>query len=92
MSKTIEVNNGCSVELIPMHNSVIIHNRDENNCVYRIKSFSDGEIIMALNMLRYMRQEHISTAYLLDEIALKDLREHGDMDNVVDFTIFDCWR
>lgn len=63
----IPVNNGCTLEVsFDAHNNLVCTDLDENNQVWRRDSFNEGEVVMALNLLRYMRDAGMKEAYLLD--------------------------
>lgn len=53
--KTIEVNNGRKVEIISTENGVAVHHRTPEGYIDRVETFSDGEIIMLLNLAEYMK-------------------------------------
>ena len=83
----IEVNNGCFVEIEQKNYGICITSYDEKGTVKRRDGFNDGEIIMALNLLRNMRGCGKS-AYILDDFALKILRDSGGIDYADEYRIF----
>ena len=87
MKKIIEVNNGRNIE-INFTNGGCIVSTTEDGKAERRDSFDDGEIIMAINLLRYMRDEDMKSVYLFNQETaryLDNLLRYGDIE---DFRIF----
>ena len=87
----IEVNNGGSVEIVRTGHGIAVHHRNSDGTLYDIDTYDDGEIIMALNLLRYMRDNDIKSALVPfgheSEMRryLSNLLNNGDLQ---DFRIF----
>lgn len=58
----IEVNNGGSMEIVLTGHGIAVHHRNSDGTLYDIDTYDDGEIVMALNLLRYMRDSGIKSA------------------------------
>ena len=89
--RKIEVNNGCSLEIVETHHGIAVHHRDRNNTITDIDTFYDGEIVMALNLLRYMRAQGSTCAYIMpyrEEEGQRFFRNAIDHGNLVEFRIF----
>ena len=89
MKKIIEVNNGRNIE-INFTNGGCIVTTTEDGKTERRDSFDDGEITMAINLLRYMRDEGMKSVYLFNrerrtDTYLSSLISTGDIE---DFRIF----
>ena len=84
----ITVNNGGFVEIERTKRGFSVGSFDKMGCIKRRDGFDEGEIIMALNLLRNMRSSGEKSAYLLDDFALKVLRESGAIDYAEEYRIF----
>ena len=62
--KEIYTNNGCKIQIVPTQCGVAVHHRNENNNIYDIDTYSDEEIVTALNMLHYMKDNGKQCAYV----------------------------
>ena len=62
--KEIYTNNGCKLEITSNSHGVIVFHMDSNNNVYDIDNYSDDEIVMALNLLHYMKDNGKQCAYV----------------------------
>lgn len=84
----IEVNNGNFVEIERNRFGVTVMQCDKNGYVEEKDMFDDGEIIMAINLLRYMRENNLNKAFLFNseiERYLDNLLRYGDIE---EFQIF----
>lgn len=87
----IEVNNGGFTEIERTKWGISVARCDSNGYVEERENYDDGEIIMALNLLRYMRDNGIKSALVPygreDEMHryLSNLLNNGDL---LDFRIF----
>ena len=84
----IEVNNGCTLELVEANGGLSAISRDEKGNTVRRDHFDAGEIVAVMNVLRYMRDEDQKEVYLFDEDTrnyLRNLIANGD---ITDFRIF----
>ena len=72
--KNIEVNNKCYIELSANNYGIVVSGHDEDGAIHRSDLFSDGEIVMALNLLRYMRDEGMKSVYLFN--PLRDMKNY----------------
>lgn len=74
--KRIKVNNNCVVEIadIGQGHGIRIGSMDENGTMYRMDFLSDGDIIAALNLLRYMQDNDLKSVYLPDTIGMEEYR------------------
>ena len=79
--KRIPVNNGGFLEIEVVWGGMMISSVDEDGTVYRRDVFDDGEIVMAINLLRHMRDENIKSVFLKHEY------DSGD-DSVDEFRLF----
>ena len=62
---TYEVNNRQRLNVYKNGGRTIVSHMDaDTGNVYRADSFDDGDIVMALNLLRFMRDNGQKTAYL----------------------------
>ena len=89
--KRIEVNNGCAVEIVETAPGIAVHHRDENGCITDIDTYHDEEIAMALNLLRYMREQDSKCAYALpyrEEEYRRFFSNNIDHGNLAEFRIF----
>lgn len=77
----IEVNNGRYIEITEN----FVTNYGSNGEIERRDYFSDGEIVMALNLLRYMKDYDMKSAYLFDASTrhyLRNLIDNGDVEEM----------
>lgn len=84
----IEVNNNGYVEIEESGYGIRVTSCDADGTVERKDGFTEGEIIMILNLLRYMRDSDTKSVYLFDEYTrnyLDNLLRHGDIE---EFRIF----
>ena len=84
----IEVNNNGYVEIEESGYGIRVTSRDADGTVERKDGFTEGEIIMVLNLLRYMRESDTKSVYLFDDYTrnyLDNLLRHGDIE---EFRIF----
>jgi len=65
MAKRIDVNNSNFIEIESKGGGVSVASCDKMGYVERRDYFDDGEIVMALNLLRYMRDQGMKTVYLI---------------------------
>ena len=89
--KRIEVNNCCTVEIVETAHGIAVHHRNENNTVTDVDTYEDGEIVMALNLLRYMRERDSKCAYAFpyrEEEYRRFFSTNIDHGNLVEFRIF----
>lgn len=80
---SIEVNNGGTLELEPGRNGITATSRDGSGTVTRRDFFDDGVLVMALNLLRYMRDNGTPEIYLLSDemkLYLQNLLRNGDIE------------
>ena len=82
--KRIAVNNGGFIEMENTGSGVNVAACDSMGHVERRDRFSDGEIVMALNLLRYMKDRNIKRVW----IAEKNEKELFRNDSMIDFQIF----
>lgn len=86
--KRIEVNNGRFLNLENSRGGVTVTTCDYDGEMERRDYFSDGEITMVLNLLRYMKDNDFSRVWLMEkstEDYLNNLIRNGDM---IDFQLF----
>ena len=86
--KRIEVNNGGFIEMENVAGGLKVASCDHKGYVERRDYFSDGEITMVLNLLRYMKDNDLSRVWLMEkstEDYLNNLIRNGDM---IDFQLF----
>ena len=84
----IEVNNNGYVEIEESGYGIRVTSCDTDGTVERKDGFTEGEIIMVLNLLRYMRDSDTKSVYLFDEHTrnyLDNLLRYGDIE---EFRIF----
>ena len=84
----IEVNNNGYVEIEKSAYGIRVTSCDADGTIERKDGFTEGEIIMVLNLLRYMRDSDTKSVYLFDEHTrnyLDNLLRNGDID---EFRIF----
>ena len=89
--RRIEVNNGCSLEIVQTRHGIAVHHRNENNTITDIDTFDDAEIVMALNLLRYMRDQDSTCAYVMpyrEEEGQRFFRNNIHYGDLVEFRIF----
>ena len=89
--RRIEVNNGCALEIAETKNGIAVHHRNADNAVSDIDTYDDGEIVMALNLLRYMRDQNSTCAYVMpyrEEEGQRFFRNSIDHGDLVEFRIF----
>lgn len=89
--RKIEVNNGCSLEIVETYHGIAVHHRNENNIVTDIDTYDDGEIVMVLNLLRYMRDQGSKCAYIMpyrEEEYQRFFRNNIDHGSLAEFRIF----
>ena len=87
MKKIIEVNNGRNIEINFTNGGCIVSTTEDGETERRDR-FDDGEIVMAINLLRYMRDEDMKSVYLFNQETaryLDNLLRYGDIE---DFRIF----
>ena len=79
----INVNNNGFVEIERTGYGISVASCDDKGVVERRDGFTEGEIISALNLLRYMRDCDTKTVYLFDEHTreyLVNLLRSGDIE------------
>lgn len=84
----IEVNNGRVISFEHWDRGVIVESLDEHGKIERRDVFDEGEIVMAVNLLRYMRDNDMKSAWLMDNDTkryLSTLIDNGDLE---EFRIF----
>lgn len=87
----IEVNNGGFIEIERTRWGVSVAHCDSKGYVERREDFDDGEIVMVLNLLRYMRENESKCAYAFPYREEEGQRffsnniKHGDLE---EFRIF----
>ena len=84
----INVNNNGYVEIEKSAYGIRVTSCDADGTIERKDGFTEGEIIMVLNLLRYMRDSDTKSVYLFDEYTrnyLDNLLRNGDID---EFRIF----
>lgn len=84
----IETNNGNFVEIEYIRGGISVASCDAKGYVERRDKFDNGEIIMALNLLRNMRDSGQKSAYILENFALKTLEETGSIDYAEEYRVF----
>lgn len=62
--KTIEVNNGRQLVLIPDADGITIEHRDASGATESAEHYDDGEIVMLSNLAHYMRENGLSEVTL----------------------------
>jgi hypothetical protein len=62
--KTIEVNNGRQLVLIPDADGITIEHRDASGATESAEHVSDGEIVMLSNLAHYMREKGLTDVML----------------------------
>ena len=62
--KEIYTNNGCKIQIVPTQCGIDVHHRNENNTIYDVDTYRDDEIVMALNLLHYMKDNGKESAYV----------------------------
>ena len=67
MKIKVKANDGGSVDLIKTHRGVAVHSRDENNTITRVDTVNAEEVLMARDLLRYMRDNGLKSVYLLEK-------------------------
>ena len=80
---TIEVNNGGTLELAAERNGITLTSRDSAGKVERRDFFGDANLVMAANLLRYLRDNGTAEVYLLSEdmrLYLQNLIRSGDIE------------
>lgn len=89
--RKIEVNNGCFLEIENTKWGVSVAHCDSKGYVEERETFDDGEIVMALNLLRYMRDQGSKCAYVMpyrEEEYQRFFRNNIDRGDLVEFRIF----
>ena len=85
----IEVNNGRTIEFEPCRFGVKVHHKNSEGVEDRhCDRFTDGEIVAALNLLSYMKDNDLGTAYLFNNETrryLDNLLRHGDIEEFIVF-------
>ena len=80
---SIDINNGCTLELEPKPGGITATSRNAAGSVERRDFFGDEVIVMALNLLRYMRDNDTPEIYLLSDemkLYLQNLLRNGDIE------------
>lgn len=86
MQVRINTNNNGFVEIERTDYGISVTSCDEKGNVTRRDGFDEGEIIIALDLLRYMRDKNQKSAYLINESISKSLQKLFD-DNLEEFKI-----
>ena len=89
--KKIEVNNGRHIEIESTPYGISVSHFDGKGEYEEGERFSDGEIVMALNLLRYMRDQNSTCAYVMpwrEEEGRRFFRNNIDHGDLVEFRIF----
>ena len=91
--RRIEVNNGCFLEIenTKWGGGVSVAHCDSMGYVKERETFDDAEIVMALNMLRYMRDQNSTCAYVMpypEEEGQRFFRNNIHYGDLVEFRIF----
>ena len=84
----INVNNNGFVEIERTPYGINVMSCDDKGYVTRKDGFDEGEVIMTLNLFRYMRDEGQKSVYLMQNDTkeyLKNLIRNGDLN---EFQIF----
>lgn len=84
----IEVNNRCKLELTPKGEGATVTSKDEHGDEIRRDYFDAGEIVAALDLLRYMRDEGKKEVYIFHDDTRQYLLNLIDNGYVEDFRIF----
>ena len=84
----INVNNGRFLEIEPTSYGVSVASCDSKGFVERRDGFDMGEIVMAVNLMRHMRDNGMKSVYLMDDSTRAYLRNLIDGGDVEEFTIF----
>jgi len=64
----IDVNNGRTLELEAVNNGLQVTSWDSNGEMDRRDFFSEGEVVMTVNLLRYMVDNHLKSVLVdIDE-------------------------
>ena len=87
----INVNNGRFLEIErrrPSNYGITVASCDSNGYVERRDGFDEGEIVMAINLMRYMRDNGMKSVYLMDDLTRDHLRNLIDSGCLEEFTIF----
>lgn len=85
---SIEVNNGGTLEIESERDGLVFTSRESSGAIYRRDRFGDDVIVMAANLLRYMRDNGIPEIYFLSDemkLYLQNLLRNGDIE---EFRIF----
>lgn len=85
---SIEVNNGGTLEIESERGGLVFTSRESSGAIYRRDHFGDDVIVMAANLLRYMRDNGIPEIYFLSDemkLYLQNLLRNGDIE---EFRIF----
>ena len=89
--RRIEINNGCFLEIENTNRGVSVAHCDSMGYVKERETFDDAEIVMALNMLRYMRAQGSTCAYIMphrEEEGQRFFRNNIDHGDLAEFRIF----
>ena len=84
----IETNNNGFVEIERTSRGISVASCDSKGYVDRRDSFDDGEVIMALNLLRYLRDKDEKSVYLLSDHMREYLRSLLTNHDIEEFRIF----
>lgn len=63
---TFAVNNGRKLVLNQAERKIFVERYDDNNNLESCNSFSEGDIVMLINFINYMKENNQNTAYLKD--------------------------
>ena len=70
--KSIEVNNGRHLVIVPDAQGVTIEHRSATGTTESAEHVSDGEIVMLSNMVRHMRENGATVAYIKTAAGMED--------------------
>ena len=78
----IEVNNGRHIEIEERSGGVRVSHCDARGSVERGDFFDEGDIVMAVNLLSYLRDNNMKTVFLMDDYTqhyCQNLIANGDI-------------
>lgn len=89
--RRIEINNGAFLEIENTKYGISVAHCDAMGYVKERDTFDDGELVMVLNLLRYMRDNGSKCAYAFpyrEEECQRFFRNNIDDGTLVEFRIF----
>jgi len=85
----IEVNNGGYIEIGRKGWEIFVESYDHKGNLEDREGFSEGEIVMALNLLRYMKDNNLKDVYLMQDYIRNYCRNLIDNGDIEEFRILE---